>query len=87
MALVEGVPEEDILKIRQEKGVYIWICLQVEGWMIIGLNRRTGTGTLWKAWRADETGAGNHGTVKGRKSDGMGSENEQYTIVCKGDCG
>lgn len=28
-----------------------------------------------------------HGTVKGRKSDGMGSENEQYIIVCKGDCG
>ena len=22
-----------------------------------------------------------------RKSDGMGSENEQYIIVCKGDCG
>ena len=28
-----------------------------------------------------------NGTVKGRKSDGMGSENEQYVIVCKGDCG
>ena len=27
------------------------------------------------------------GTVKGRKSDGMGSENEQYTSVCEGDCG
>ena len=35
----------------------------------------------------DETGTWDHGTVKGRKSDGMGSENEQYTIVCKGDCG
>ena len=35
----------------------------------------------------DETGTGDHGTVKGRKSDGMGSENEQYVIVCKGDCG
>ena len=34
-----------------------------------------------------ETGTGDHGTVKGRKSDGMGSENEQYIIVCKGDCG
>ena len=32
-------------------------------------------------------GTGDHGTVKGRKSDGMGSENEQYIIVCKGDCG
>ena len=32
-------------------------------------------------------GTGDHGTVKGRKSDGMGSENEQYVIVCKGDCG
>ena len=30
---------------------------------------------------------GGYRTVKGRKSDGMGSENEQYTIVCKGDCG
>ena len=29
---------------------------------------------------------GGYRTVKGRKSDGMGSENEQYTIVCKGDC-
>ena len=27
-----------------------------------------------------------HG-IKGRKSDEMGRENEQYTIVCKGDCG
>ena len=42
---------------------------------------------VWKNCRADETGTGDHGTVKGRKSDGMGSENEQYVIVCKGDCG
>ena len=27
-----------------------------------------------------------HGTVKGRKSDGMGGENEQYTDVCKRGC-
>ena len=25
--------------------------------------------------------------LKSRKSDGMGRENEQYTSVCKGDCG
>ena len=25
--------------------------------------------------------------AKSRKSDGMGKENEQYTNVCKGDCG
>ena len=37
--------------------------------------------------RADETGAGDYRTVKGRKSDGMGRKNEQYTSVCKGDCG
>ena len=37
--------------------------------------------------RADETGTGEHGTVKGRKSDGMGRENEQYTSACEGDCG
>ena len=26
-------------------------------------------------------------TQEGRKSDGLGSENEQYTSVCKRDCG
>ena len=30
---------------------------------------------------------GDYGTVKGRKSDGMGSENDQDTSVCKVDCG
>lgn len=33
------------------------------------------------------TGTGDYGTVKGGKSDGMDSENKQYTSVCKGDCG
>ena len=41
---------------------------------------------MWKNCRADETGTGDHGTVKGRKSDGMGGENEQYTGVCKRGC-
>lgn len=30
---------------------------------------------------------GDYRTAKSRKSDGMGRENEQYTRVCKGDCG
>ena len=37
--------------------------------------------------RADEKGAEDYRTVKGRKLDGMGSENEQYTGVCEEDCG
>ena len=31
-------------------------------------------------------GAGDYRIVKGRKSDGMGIENEQYTGVCKRGC-
>ncbi len=31
--------------------------------------------------------AGDYRAAKGRKSDGMGREDEQYTSVCKGDCG
>ena len=31
-----------------------------------GRYRGTGAGTLWKNCRADETGTGNHGAVKGR---------------------
>ena len=72
-------------RISQEcifESAYKWKVEWLFGWY-----RRTGTGTLWKDCRADETGTWDHGTVKGRKSDGMGSENEQYTIVCKGDCG
>ena len=64
------------------ESAYKWKVEWLFGWY-----RRTGTGTLWKNCRADETGTGDYRTVKGRKSDGMGSENEQYTIVCKGDCG
>ena len=35
----------------------------------------------------NETGTRHCRAVKSRKSDGMGRENEQYTSVCKGDCG
>ena len=43
-------------------------------------------GSLAQSYRADETGAGHYRTVKGRKSDGMGIKNEQYTGVCKRGC-
>ena len=33
--------------------------------------------------RADETGAGDYRTVKGRKSDGMGTENPNFWIYPK----
>lgn len=39
-----------------------------------------------KAHSADETGAGYHGAIKGRKRFGMDTENEQHTSMCKGDC-
>ena len=45
----------------------------------------TGTRTLWKDCRADKTDTG-YKTVNGRKLDGMGSKNEQYTSRCKEDC-
>jgi len=49
-------------------------------------HRQAGAGAHGKAHRADETGAGHHGTAKGRKWLGMDAENEYYTGVCKRDC-
>ena len=73
----EGVPQGSLYESaykRQTERVFSWY-------------RITGTGTLWKDCRTDETGTGNYRTAKGGKCLRMGRENEQYTSVRKGDRG